>query len=111
MPVGILLSQNSIGSPKTCALIPAARRCACAERPYGPAPMMTTSQSNELFNFGPRCRLAELSGKDFIGARQANTSGDAIENCRVKQPNPGHVQRTFPGSPNSTAKAAALARS
>src|SRR6266545_886069 len=44
MPFGMWRSQNSIGSPNTRVSTPAARRCAAAARPYGPAPTMATWQ-------------------------------------------------------------------
>jgi hypothetical protein len=47
IPAGILLAQNSIGSPNTRASMPDARKCADEESPYGPAPTIMTSQSPE----------------------------------------------------------------
>ena len=48
IPAGICFSQNAIGCPNTIVSTPAARRYAAAESPYGPAPITTTSQPEEL---------------------------------------------------------------
>src|SRR3954470_21724293 len=42
MPAG-MVRQNAIGCPTTRGATPARRRWAAADRPYGPAPSITTS--------------------------------------------------------------------
>src|SRR5271168_2197249 len=43
MPLGMLRRQNDIGSPNTCVATPRDFRWAATARPYGPAPITTTS--------------------------------------------------------------------
>src|SRR5262245_27595291 len=45
MPAGMWFCQKSIARPNTATLTLANRRCAAADRPYGPAPMTATWQS------------------------------------------------------------------
>src|SRR5882762_1399972 len=44
MPFGMLRSQKDMGSPNVCTSNPlTVRKCAVADSPYGPAPMIATS--------------------------------------------------------------------
>src|SRR5208283_3080458 len=44
MPLGMWVRQKFIGVPKIRKSTPYALRCAAIDNPYGPAPMITTSQ-------------------------------------------------------------------
>src|SRR5476651_2187652 len=54
MPAGIFPAHRCMGWPKMRKLMPAARRCAAADSPYGPAPTMATSTAS-LMLVPPPC--------------------------------------------------------
>jgi hypothetical protein len=69
MPFGIV-RQNAIGSPKTRTSTPARRRCAAAERPYGPAPITATGVSFCMVRSVLFC--PETSRADIVAGRVAS---------------------------------------
>lgn len=62
IPLGMCLSQNDIGLPKTRVSMPDTRKYAAAESPYGPAPMTVTSQFIDLVAIVFRYKVEPLIG-------------------------------------------------
>jgi hypothetical protein len=73
MPAGMCATHVSIGRPKMRVFTPCARKCAASDKPYGPAPTMTTS---DFTGCTPKRSIG--LGKDFFFEKKKQKTFESL---------------------------------